>query len=143
MGVADNDLTRALSMGGLVMSLKHILIIEDDKDILDVLTCLLESEGYQVSVAANGREGLDLLGQCSQLPDLILLDLVMPVMDGIRFRQIQSVHEEFKHIPVIMMSTDKYLEMKRDRHGVEMYMEKPLDLEMVLNSVSSQCLGVY
>ena len=68
---------------------KSILIIEDDRDILEVLKDLLESEGYTVSTAENGKMGIEVLQALNEPPKLILVDLMMPIMDGLQFRQEQ------------------------------------------------------
>lgn len=67
---------------------KQILVVEDDTSIRELLVELLESEGYVVSSAVNGLEGIKYL-QSQQTPDLILIDLMMPVMDGYSFRSEQ------------------------------------------------------
>ena len=119
-------------------STKHILIIEDDKDILEVLKDLLESEGYQVSTAENGQEAMDLLEKIPSLPGLILVDLMMPIMDGFQFREKQKNHPRVKNIPVVVMSADGHIEQKRERIGVKVFLKKPLDLDVVLNAISTQ-----
>ena len=129
--------------GDFRVGVKHILIIEDDKDILEVLKDLLESEGYQVSLAENGQEALDLLDRSTDLPGLILVDLMMPIMDGFQFRQRQSADERFKNIPVVVMSADGYLEAKKKRIGVETLMKKPLDLENFLSIISEQYVELH
>ena len=119
-------------------STKHILIIEDDKDILEVLKDLLESEGYQVSTAENGQEAMDLLEKIPSLPGLILVDLMMPIMDGFQFREKQKNHPRVKNIPVVVMSADGHIEQKRERIGVTVFLKKPLDLDFVLIAISNQ-----
>ena len=120
------------------MKKNHLLIIEDDRDILEVLKDLLESENYEVSTAENGQEGLNFLENCSNLPGLILVDLMMPVMDGFQFREKQSVHPKFKSVPVVVMSADGHSEAKKERIGVQFFMKKPLDLEVVLSTIARE-----
>lgn len=120
------------------MAEKHILLIEDDRDILEVLKDLLESEGYQVTAVENGQEAFNFLNFASELPDLILVDLMMPVMDGFRFRELQRTHERFKRIPVVVMSADGQIEPKKERLGVDAFLKKPLDLELFLNTIIHQ-----
>src|ERR1044071_1184503 len=76
-----------------------ILVVEDDSAIREVLTDVLESEGYQVLNAANGREAIQLL-RSSTLPCLILLDLMMPVMNGWQFRDEQRQDPLLAPVPV-------------------------------------------
>ncbi|MBS1958270.1 MAG: response regulator transcription factor [Bdellovibrionales bacterium] len=115
---------------------KNILIIEDDRDILEVLKDILESEGYTVATAENGKMGIEVLQSLSEPPKLVLLDLMMPIMDGFQFRQEQLKNDAFKTIPVVVMSADGRMELKKDRIGVDIFLKKPLDLETVLDTVS-------
>lgn len=117
---------------------KQILVIEDDKDILEVLKDLLESEGYQVVTAENGQEGLDRLNAARSLPGLILVDLMMPIMDGFQFREQQKQHPKYKHIPVVVMSADGQVEQRKERVGVRVFLKKPLDMDVVLKTISFQ-----
>jgi CheY-like chemotaxis protein len=117
-------------------NLKQILLIEDDKDISDVLKDLLESEGYRVTTAENGKEGLDLLAGSSYLPDLILVDLMMPIMNGFEFCKTKNEQEKLKSIPTIVMSADGHMDKKRDQLDVQEYLKKPLDLDIVLNTIA-------
>ena len=81
---------------------KHILIVEDDKDYRDVLTELLEEEGFKVHYAENGQVGMDLLKNTDI--DLVLLDILMPQMDGITFyNNMRNALK--KNIPVIMLTS--------------------------------------
>lgn len=116
---------------------KKILIIEDDRDILEVLKDLLESEGYVVATAENGKVGIEVLqSMLQQPPKLILVDLMMPVMDGFQFRQEQLKNDELKKIPVVVMSADGRMELRKGKIGVDIFLKKPLDLETVLHTVS-------
>ena len=117
---------------------KHILIVEDDRDILDVLKDLLESEGYRVSTSENGKEAISFLNSATPLPDLILVDLMMPIMNGFQFREAQQNDERLKSIPVILMSADGHVESKKEKIGMQLFMKKPLDLEQVLSTIATQ-----
>lgn len=82
-------------------TVKHILIVEDDKDYRDVLTELLEVEGFKVHNAENGQIAMDLLKNTNV--DLVLLDILMPQIDGFTFyNQMRNALK--KHIPVIMLT---------------------------------------
>ncbi|HET6343273.1 MAG TPA: response regulator, partial [Myxococcota bacterium] len=70
-------------------STNHILLVENDRDIQETLRELLTEEGYDVAMANNGQEALTYLRTASRRPDAILLDLMMPVMDGLQFREAQ------------------------------------------------------
>src|SRR5438067_1769607 len=80
-----------------------VLIIEDDADLRDMMAQLLSLEGFQSVAVSNGREALDYLGQ-GVLPDVILLDLMMPVMDGWEFRRKQQADRALADIPVVVLS---------------------------------------
>jgi CheY-like chemotaxis protein len=83
---------------------KRILIVEDDAIISGALRMVLEWEGYHVDCAANGQEALSYLRQSEEKPDLILLDILMPVVDGKQFRQQQKRDPAINHIPVVVVS---------------------------------------
>src|SRR5476651_1166296 len=81
---------------------KKILVVDDDVPIREALTQLLTLEGYVVLTAGNGQEGLDILR--SSRPDLILLDLRMPIMDGWEFKEAKDADPTFASIPVFVFS---------------------------------------
>lgn len=115
---------------------KSILIIEDDHDILSALGELLTAEGYRVFTAENGQNALDLLNQSDSLPDLVLLDLMMPVMDGFQFCRIVINDEKLKNVPLVAMSADGYLREKIIKIRQTDFLTKPLELETILNTIS-------
>jgi CheY-like chemotaxis protein len=79
------------------------MIVDDDRDIRETLAEVLEDEGFLVVTAANGAEALDLLAS-APLPNVILLDLMMPVMDGFEFRVAQKMAAELAPIPVVIIT---------------------------------------
>ena len=83
----------------------HLLMVEDDEDLRACLTVVLEEEGYEVSTAANGKEALDLLRGGGRRPDLILLNEMMPCMDGRQMREELAKDPVLASIPVISLST--------------------------------------
>ncbi|GAB1544631.1 hybrid sensor histidine kinase/response regulator [Scytonema sp. NUACC21] len=104
-----------------------ILIIDDEPDNFDVIDTLLESEGYHLSYASNGNKALNLLK--TFLPDVILLDVMMPQMNGIEFCQRFKSHLEWKHIPVIIVTA---LSSKEDLSkclamGADDFISKPVN----------------
>ena len=117
---------------------KRILVIEDDHDIRSCLVEILEWEGYLVQTASNGQEGLDVLGKLEKtdLPDLILLDLMMPIKDGYQFREEQVAIEKLKLIPVVVMSADGNIGDKKNRARAKEYVRKPVDLDEILAVVA-------
>lgn len=83
----------------------HILIVEDDPDICLALDSLLKLEGFDLVTCANGKAALQALER-GHLPDLIILDLAMPVMDGIKFLQHKKVNPLYAPIPTIVLSAN-------------------------------------
>jgi two-component system cell cycle sensor histidine kinase/response regulator CckA len=111
---------------------RTLLIVEDDADIREALAGLLEIEGFHVIGCPNGREGLDWLRK-SPKPDLILLDLMMPVMDGWQFRVAQKDDPELAIIPVIAVSADSTA--KAAAIDAEAYLKKPVDYDTLVETI--------
>lgn len=113
---------------------KHVLIIEDDVDIRESIAELLKDVGFVPHLAENGAEGLRAL-QSGLNPDLILLDLMMPVMDGNEFRAEQQKNSEWSHIPVIVMSANGHLLKNNIALKANEYLKKPLDIGYLLEVI--------
>ncbi|MEP7189188.1 MAG: response regulator [Roseiflexaceae bacterium] len=111
----------------------NILLVEDDYGVRDALTMLLEDEGYVVATAINGKEALDLLATHTPLPDVILLDLAMPIMDGWAFRAAQQQDERLAHIPVIVLSADRSVAKKAADITADAYLGKPVPIEELIS----------
>lgn len=120
--------------GGRLSSKPRILVVEDDFDIRDTLSQILEAEGYRVSGAANGAEALDALER-GDMPALILLDLMMPVMNGWQFRTEQLKRPELAEIPVVVISADSGVGKKAEAIGAADALKKPVPLETLLDVV--------
>ena len=107
----------------------HVLIVEDDRDIRDTLADVLQSEGYEVACARNGLEGL--IAARHHHPDVIVLDLMMPVMNGWQFREQQRMDASIRDVPVVVISA------ARDRADIDVreYIAKPCDLNDLLDTV--------
>src|SRR5437762_2793351 len=95
---------------------RTVMIVEDDLDIRDALTQILEFEGYHVVSAENGQQALTQL-QHGEHPGLILLDLMMPVMDGWQFRLEQQKDAKLSDIPVVIISADGRVYQKASAIG--------------------------
>ena len=119
--------------------MRSILLVEDDVDIRLDLADILRAEGYDVSTAANGQEALDFLGANSEQVGLILLDLMMPVMNGWDFRARQLEEPALTAIPVVLLSGAGDVA----RHALALktagYLIKPLRLDSLLGIVSRLC----
>lgn len=115
-----------------------ILLVEDDFDVRDMMTFFLESEGYRVTAAANGQEAIDYLKK-GQTPRLIMLDLMMPVMNGWEFRQQQQQDPRLSQIPVVVISADSNVREKANRLGASNYLAKPIEFDVLLKVIKSLC----
>jgi CheY-like chemotaxis protein len=117
-----------------------ILLVEDDLDIRIDLADLLRTEGYEVATASNGQEALDWLRGGNQA-SLILLDLMMPVMNGWDFRARQLEEPDLGAIPVVLLSGAGDVA----RHAMALktagYLIKPLRLDSLLRMVARLCGG--
>lgn len=119
---------------------KRILLVEDDQDIRDTLIELLEGEGYEVFFAENGQVGLDRLTEGAVLPNLILLDLMMPIKDGFQFCAEKDANPKIAHLPVVVMSADGHVRENQQRVNALAYLKKPLDIYEIINTVEKYCL---
>ncbi len=109
-----------------------ILVVEDNDTVRQMLTEVLEDEGYQVVAAAHGREALILLQTSDVLPRVILLDLDMPVMNGWQFLATQHQDAALEHLPVIIISAG-YLEREVGMWPTLQLLPKPIDInELIL-----------
>jgi two-component system, chemotaxis family, chemotaxis protein CheY len=114
-----------------------ILIVEDEHDIRAVLTEILEDEGYAVASVPNGLEALAFLRQ--HRPQLILLDLGMPVMTGWEFRERQRGDPTLANIPVIIMSATPHLNQTAVALQADNCLDKPIELNALLDLVEHFC----
>jgi CheY-like chemotaxis protein len=119
---------------------KKILLVEDDQDIRETLIELLEGEGYEVIFAENGQVGLDKLSQVKMLPNLILLDLMMPIKDGFQFCAEKDADPKLAHLPVIVMSADGHIRENQKRVNASAYLKKPLDIYEIIEIVEKYCV---
>ncbi len=116
----------------------RVLVIEDDPTIREVLVEVLGEHGYEAVGACNGREALDALTSSSDRPCVILLDLMMPIMDGRSFREKQLEEPELSDIPVIVISAHLDQTVTSDLHAAA-YLRKPVRLADVLQSIREHC----
>jgi CheY-like chemotaxis protein len=115
-----------------------VLVVEDDTDVRETLADLLEAEGYQVARAANGRQALDYL-QRARPPGLILLDLIMPVMDGHQFRQRQRQDPVLASVPTAVVSAFRPNSDQMAALEPAGWLVKPVDLKALLDIVQRHC----
>jgi CheY-like chemotaxis protein len=117
---------------------KLILIVEDDVDVAESVAAVLEAEGYRTDIAANGREALEHLGK-NDHPDLILLDMMMPVMDGWKFREEQRKLHALASIPVLTVTADGDARGKAASIQAAGYIHKPVAIDSLLDEVERIC----
>ena len=124
-----------------VLEGRRILVVEDDVRNVYALTNILEPRGAVVEIARNGREALDVLEKSTADPaariDLVLMDVMMPEMDGLTATREIRKRAEWKKLPVLML-TAKAMRNDQERcleAGANDYMAKPLDVEKLLSLV--------
>jgi CheY-like chemotaxis protein len=111
---------------------RRILLVEDDVDVRDAVAETLADAGYEVSTASNGQAALEILRSGTTLPGLILLDLMMPVMDGWAFRDEQRRDPAISSLPVVALTA----------HGdvsalaVDGYLRKPIEPDELLDTLA-------
>jgi two-component system, chemotaxis family, chemotaxis protein CheY len=109
-----------------------VLVVDDDPDILQTLGLCLSSEGYRVLMAANGKEALDILDR--EHPSVILLDLMMPVMDGWQF--VAELDQRGRRdVPLLILSADRSVQGHAQQLRASGHLAKPFDLDELLGKV--------
>ncbi len=113
-----------------------VLIVEDDSDLREMMAQLLTLEGFQSAAVANGKDALRYLS-AGDTPNVILLDLMMPVMDGWEFRRVQQADPVLSRVPTIVLSA---LDQTR-AHDLKpaAFLKKPLDFDRLLQLVREYC----
>ena len=114
---------------------KKILIVDDDKDFLKALTIVLEDKGYSIVAATDGAQALELAR--TESPNLILLDIMLPGMNGFKVCRFLKFDENYKDIPIIIISAKADQEDKRlgKQMGAELYITKPFENEELLQTI--------
>jgi CheY-like chemotaxis protein len=109
-----------------------ILVVDDDQDLLSLVAFVLESEGFQVNTAGDGRQALEEVAR--HLPNLILLDMKMPVMDGWEFaRQFHSKYDS--SAPIVVLTAYEDAKKRAQEIGANGWIGKPFDLDALVNIV--------
>ena len=119
-----------------------ILLVEDNEMNRDMLSRRLERKGYEVLIALDGREGINLAR--SERPDLILMDMSLPIIDGWEATRQLKAAEDTKHLPVIALTAHAMAEDERKAReaGCDDYDTKPVDLERLLGKIEKLLGGV-
>ena len=111
-----------------------VLVVDDDPDILDAICDILEGEGYRVARARHGMEALEKVAQ--ERPALILLDLMMPVLDGLGFAQALRERPSDEHVAIVVISADGNPQ-KAAAVGARGFLAKPFDIDALLSQVAA------
>jgi CheY-like chemotaxis protein len=127
-----NDVVKELSS-------KRILIVEDSEDFQFLVRHLLESEGYHVESAFNGLEALNKLGALFALPHLIILDIMMPVMDGFEFKERIEKDPRLKDIPIVVVTAHGDQLTTMAKIGARDIIHKTADMSSFLEIIKKNC----
>lgn len=114
---------------------KTVFLIEDDLDLRESLRDLLEMEGYGVEQASDGVDALEKLKVRGSMPDLILLDWMMPRMDGAQFCVAKRPFPAIDAVPIVLLTADGRLNEKVNQIGAAMGIAKPVDVDVLLNAI--------
>jgi len=122
------------------MDKKRILIVDDEKDIVETIQFRLELEGLECLVAYDGEEAL--LKAKRENPDLILLDIMLPKINGYKIARLLKFDELYKHIPIIMLTarTQKTDIELGEETGADEYVTKPFDMDELVNMIRKYLL---
>jgi CheY-like chemotaxis protein len=112
-----------------------VAIVDDDADIRDALRVVLEDNGYSTVEASNGREALEMLRRSQTKPHLLLLDLMMPMMDGWQLRRRLHEDPELARIPIVIMTA--HTGVLRAVQPETPVLSKPIDLDQLLEAVAT------
>jgi CheY-like chemotaxis protein len=118
---------------------KFVLVVEDDRDVRDSILEVLEDNQYHTVAASNGQEGLQALRAAACKPCLILLDLMMPVMDGWGFRAAQKSDQDLESIPVVVLTAHASAQKAAQDMDAAGFLKKPVRLETLLDTVQRYC----
>jgi CheY-like chemotaxis protein len=113
----------------------YILIVEDDEDVSDSFTEVLQEDGHRVVTFEDGRLALDYLRQKSVLPRMIFLDFVMPRMDGWQFLAERKRDDRIAKVPIVGVSGSDRVDVSALSRGVVELLRKPVSLETLLGAV--------
>ena len=119
------------------MSQKKILVVDDEIDLVETLRFPLEMEGYNVQVSYNGEDALNQARK--EMPDLILLDLMLPKLDGYKVCRLLKFDERYKHIPILMLTakTQEKDKLLGKETGADEYITKPFDIDELMKKVKA------
>ena len=116
--------------------MKKILLVDDEQDIVETLKFVLEGEGYTCFCAYNGEDGLKLAKEI--VPDLMVLDVMMPKINGFKISRLLKYDAKYKNIPIIMLTARSQDSDKQigEETGADVYITKPFDFDEVISTVA-------
>jgi DNA-binding response OmpR family regulator len=119
------------------MSAKKILVVDDEIDLVETLRFPLELEGYNVLVSHDGEDALNQARK--EKPDLILLDLMLPKLDGYKVCRLLKFDERYKHIPILMLTakTQEKDKILGKETGADEYITKPFEMDYLIEKVKA------
>jgi CheY-like chemotaxis protein len=112
-----------------------LLVVDDDADLREALQDVLRDAGYEVLTAANGRQALEVLARAPVTPLLVLLDMMMPVLDGAGFLRELYARPGGRDIPVVVFSASAGAREEAEQLSARAYLRKPVDVETLLSTV--------
>lgn len=112
---------------------RDILIVDDDLYLCEIISDVLQAEGHETRTASNGLEALERIRE--QKPQLILLDLMMPVMSGWELAATLQANPDWADIPVVIITADYHVERKREETGARAVITKPFDIDQLVEVV--------
>ena len=117
----------------------RVMIVEDDQDIRDSLVEVIQDNSYDVLPASNGPDALEQLRNSDGKPCVILLDIMMPIMDGRQFRSVQREDPRLRDIPVIVLTAHALADDSFADLEPVAYMKKPVKLTELLGEIARHC----
>jgi len=119
------------------MANKKILVVDDETQLVEMVKMRLEANGYDVIVAYDGQDGLDKARQ--EKPDLIILDLMLPKIDGYKVCRMLKFDEKYKNIPIIMFTARAQAEDEKlgKEVGADDYVTKPFEPQVLLGKIKA------
>lgn len=120
------------------MAKERILAVDDSPTVLQMIKAILESGGYEVLTATDGSEALSVAR--SQSPDLIVLDVMLPKVDGYKVCRLLKYDQQYRHIPIIMLTAKAEEQQMATgiRTGADQYLTKPVEPERLLEAVAAE-----
>ena len=117
------------------LAVKTILVVDDESSLVQILEAILSENGYRVLTAANGRAALEQLAKAGSRPDLVLLDYMMPILDGPAVLKAMAAEAAYRDIPVIIMSSLSEATIAEQCHGHAAFLRKPYSVTKLIETI--------